>query len=194
MTGGERQRLCANTLARAHAETVPEYDRSATPGIAHLGFGAFARAHLAVYADELLRLGRPALIRGVSIRSRRTQYQLEPQDGLFTVATREPGQDMSLHVVGALASMETGPAAALDALDRAGRQARDTDHHGEGLSGGGGPSGSVGTSDLGASPHRLVPGPAPPSGTGTSDLRITRQPPREWQHAANARPRGGRDH
>jgi fructuronate reductase len=116
MTAGERQRLRANTLAHAHATAVPEYDRSAPPGIAHVGFGAFARAHLAVYADELLRQGQPALIRGVSIRSRRAEDQLEPQDGLFTVATREPGEDMSLQVVGALASMETGPAAALDAL------------------------------------------------------------------------------
>ena len=84
--------------------------------IAHLGFGAFARAHLAVYADELLRRGRPALIRGVSLRSRRAQDQLEPQDGLFTVAVREPGQDLSLQVIGALSSVETGPAAALDAM------------------------------------------------------------------------------
>jgi fructuronate reductase len=116
MKAGERQRLRANTLACAHATTVPEYDRSAPPGIAHVGFGAFARAHLAVYADELLRRGQPALIRGVSIRSHRAEDQLEPQDGLFTVAVREPGEDMSLQVVGALASMETGPAAALDAL------------------------------------------------------------------------------
>jgi fructuronate reductase len=116
MTAGDRQRLDANTLAHARAATVPEYDRSATPSITHLGFGGFARAHLAVYADELLRRGLPALIRGVSIRSHRAEDQLEPQDGLFTVATREPGEEMSLQVVGALASMETGPAAALDAL------------------------------------------------------------------------------
>ena len=109
-------------VAREHAghahgaDIVPEYDRSATPCIAHIGLGAFARAHLAVYADELLRRGQPALIRGVSIRSRRAQDQLEPQDGLFTVAIREPGEDMSLQVVGALTSVETGPAAALDAL------------------------------------------------------------------------------
>ena len=41
---------------------------------------------------------------------------MEPQDGLFTVAVREPGEDMALQVVGALTSVETGPAAALDAL------------------------------------------------------------------------------
>src|SRR5580658_3700022 len=116
MMASGRPRLTASTLSRAHAIRLPGYDRSATPCITHLGFGAFARAHLAVYADELLRRGQRALIRGVSIRSRRAEDQLEPQDGLFTVATREPGEDMSLQVVGALASMETGPAAALDAL------------------------------------------------------------------------------
>jgi len=116
MTVRERQRLRASTLVRAGAAIAPEYDRSPTPCIAHIGLGAFARAHLAVYADELLRRGQPALIRGVSIRSHRAQDQLEPQDGLFTVAVREPGEDMSLQVVGALTSVETGPAATLDAL------------------------------------------------------------------------------
>ena len=108
--------MSASTLARARIRELPEYDRTAAPVIAHIGFGAFARAHLAVYADDLLRRGQPALIRGVSIRSRRAQDQLEPQDGLFTVAVREPGAAMSLRVVGALATMETGPAAALGAM------------------------------------------------------------------------------
>ena len=116
MTVTERRRLSEETLAIARADRLPDYDRSAPPVIAHLGFGAFAGAHLAEYADHLLRRGRPALIRGVSIRSRRAQDQLEPQDGLFTVAVREPGADMSLQVVGALASMDTGPAAALEAM------------------------------------------------------------------------------
>ena len=116
MTAQQRQRLRSSTLHRAHANALPDYDRSHAPCIAHLGFGAFARAHLAVYADDLLRRGWPALIRGVSIRSPRAQDQLEPQDGLFTVAVREPGQDAALEVIGALASMETGPVAALDAM------------------------------------------------------------------------------
>jgi len=116
MTAHEQQRLRTGTLDRAHASALPDYDRSPAPCIAHLGFGAFARAHLAVYADELLRRGRPALIRGVSIRSPRAQEQLEPQDGLFTVAVREPGEDTALEVIGALASMETGAVAALDAM------------------------------------------------------------------------------
>ena len=42
-----------NTLLTANA-TLPTYDRSAlTPRIVHLGFGAFHRAHQAVYADIL---------------------------------------------------------------------------------------------------------------------------------------------
>jgi mannitol-1-phosphate/altronate dehydrogenase len=113
---GRRQRLSARTLAQAQARLRPEYERGGTPVIAHLGFGAFARAHVAVYADALLRRGTPAHIRGVALRSRRAQDQLEPQDGLFTVAVREPDTAPTLQVVGALASMETGPAAALAAL------------------------------------------------------------------------------
>ena len=110
------ERLTASTVAGARAAMRPSYDRSSAPVIVHIGFGAFARAHLGVYADELLRLGHPALISGVSIRSRRAQDQLTPQDGLYTVAEREPGEDVTLRVIGALASMETGPAAALQAI------------------------------------------------------------------------------
>jgi fructuronate reductase len=113
---GPRQRLSARTLAYAQAHLLPQYERGGEPVIAHLGFGAFARAHVAVYADELLRQGTPARIRGVALRTRRAQDQLEPQDGLFTVAVREPDRAPTLQVVGALASMRTGPAAALAAL------------------------------------------------------------------------------
>ncbi len=111
-----RQRLAAGTLAAAHVRQRPTYDRTSAPPIAHLGFGAFARAHLGVYADDLLRQGRPGLIRAVSIRSARAEEQLTPQDGLYTVAEREPGAEVSLRVVGALASVQTGPAAALDVI------------------------------------------------------------------------------
>ena len=92
------------------------YDRSAPPSIAHLGVGAFARAHLAVYADDLLRAGHPAMIRGVSLRSRTAEDQLGPQDGLFTVDEREPGREPTLRVVGSLASVGTGVDAAIEAI------------------------------------------------------------------------------
>ena len=114
--GAERPRLSRATLSQARRSSLPDYDRTAGPVIAHIGFGSFARAHLSVYADDLLRRGMPALIRGVSIRSHCAQDQLAPQDGLFTVAERAPGADVTLRVVGALASIETGPAAAVDAV------------------------------------------------------------------------------
>jgi fructuronate reductase len=116
MTGARRQRLSARTLTQAQTRCLPNYDRGAAPVIAHIGVGAFARAHVAVYCDELLQRGTPALIRGVSLRSRQAQDRLEPQDGLFTVAVRDPGVASTLQVVGALASMESGPPAALAAM------------------------------------------------------------------------------
>ncbi len=69
---------------------VPGYDRSAvTPGIVHLGIGAFHRAHMAVYVDDLLS-GDPSWgIVGASLRRPDTKEALEPQDGLYTIAVRD---------------------------------------------------------------------------------------------------------
>ena len=61
------ERLATATLARAHPLDLPGYDRSAPAPWVHLGPGAFARAHLATYADDLLRAGVPALVRAVSL-------------------------------------------------------------------------------------------------------------------------------
>ena len=110
------ERLSEATLDRVDALPVPTYARDATPTIAHLGVGAFARAHLAVYADDLLRAGHPALIRGVSLRNPGAEEQLAPQDGLFSVDEREPGEDHSLRVIGSLASVGTGVEAAIEAI------------------------------------------------------------------------------
>ena len=90
--------------------------RPHTAAIAHLGVGAFVRAHLGVYADDLLRRGVPAAIRGVSLHSTTAEERLEPQDGYYTVAEREPGSPPRLRVIGALCSVSTGVPAALDAL------------------------------------------------------------------------------
>ena len=48
-------RLSAQALSGSPAAfTMPAYDRTAvTPGIVHLGIGAFHRAHMAVYLDDL---------------------------------------------------------------------------------------------------------------------------------------------
>lgn len=109
-------RLSTATLGRIASASVPFYDRSPTPPIVHLGVGAFARAHLGVYADALLRQGWPAAIRGVSLRSRRSQDQLAPQDGLYSVVEREAGSVGAPQVIGSLTSITTGPAAAVQAI------------------------------------------------------------------------------
>ena len=68
----------------------PGYDRSrVTPGIVHLGIGAFHRAHQAVVIDDLLARGATDWgIVGASLRSPDTRDALAPQDCLYTLAVR----------------------------------------------------------------------------------------------------------
>jgi fructuronate reductase len=114
-----RARLSAATVTGARADALPGYDRSAEPSIVHLGVGAFMRAHLAVYADDLLRQGQAAMIRGVSLHNRRAEAQLAPQDCYYTVVEREPASAPHLRVVGSISSVGTGRGAALRALGAA---------------------------------------------------------------------------
>jgi fructuronate reductase len=116
MTDHVAARLAMASLARARPSLVPPYERSSTATIAHLGVGAFARAHLGVYADDLNRRGWPALIRGVSLMSDRAEREMSPQDGLYTVAEHEPDEDVTLRVVGSMTSVHTGPVAASEAV------------------------------------------------------------------------------
>jgi fructuronate reductase len=68
----------------------PPYDRArVTPGIVHLGIGAFHRAHMAVYIDRLLAVAPDWGIVGVSLRHPHTKAALAPQDGYYTVAVRD---------------------------------------------------------------------------------------------------------
>ena len=83
-------------LSAAALETLPNgvakpgYDRAAvTPGIVHLGIGAFHRAHMAVYVDDLLGDDPSWGIVGASLRRPDTKEALEPQDGLYTIAVRD---------------------------------------------------------------------------------------------------------
>jgi fructuronate reductase len=109
-------RLSAQSLARARSSAVPRYDRSVPPSIVHVGLGAFARAHLGVFADDLLRNGGAGLIHGVSLHSRRAEQSLAPQDCLYTVTEREPARAPRTEVVGSLASVATGRHETLVAL------------------------------------------------------------------------------
>jgi fructuronate reductase len=84
-------RLSSRTLADLpEGVTKPAYDREkVTAGIVHLGIGAFHRAHMAVYVDDLLKENSDWAIIGASLRRPDTKEALEPQDGLYTVAIRD---------------------------------------------------------------------------------------------------------
>jgi fructuronate reductase len=78
------------------------YDRSlVTPGIVHLGVGAFQRAHLAAYVDDILGTDPTWGIIGASLRRPDTRAALAPQDFLYTLVVRD---DLAtqMRVVGAL--------------------------------------------------------------------------------------------
>lgn len=77
-----------NTLLQANA-TLPQYDRdSLQPRIVHLGFGAFHRAHQAVYADILAaEHGSDWGYCEVNLIGGEQQIaDLNAQDNLYTVA------------------------------------------------------------------------------------------------------------
>ncbi|MBN9308056.1 MAG: mannitol dehydrogenase family protein [Devosia sp.] len=66
------------------------FDRKqVTPGIVHLGIGAFHRAHMAVYVDDLLAKNPSWGIVGASLRRPDTRDALAPQDFLYTLAIRD---------------------------------------------------------------------------------------------------------
>jgi fructuronate reductase len=68
----------------------PTYNRAGvTPGIVHLGIGAFHRGHMAVYVEHLLGKTPEWAIVGASLRRPDTKDALTPQDGLYTVAVRD---------------------------------------------------------------------------------------------------------
>jgi fructuronate reductase len=88
----------------------PRYDRRAvTPGIVHLGLGAFHRAHQAVMTEAVLEAGaRDWGIVAASLRSPATRDALAPQDGLYTVAAREDECE-ELRVIGSLCALHVAP-------------------------------------------------------------------------------------
>jgi fructuronate reductase len=99
----------ANRLTEDNIATFPplfdsfDYQRKRQlPGMVHFGIGAFHRAHQAVYVDKAMSAGeRHWAIIGVSLRSRDVASQINPQDGLYTVAERS-GDKTSYRLVGAV--------------------------------------------------------------------------------------------
>ena len=114
-------RLNAAVLAACgQRATVPGY-RLEEPGvgIVHLGLGAFHRAHQAVYTDRAIaRFGGDWKIVGVSLRSGTVRDQLNPQDGLYTLAElKDRGTDYQ--VIGSIERVLVAPEdpnAVLDAM------------------------------------------------------------------------------
>ena len=81
---GQTQLSTLSSTAR-----TPDYERAnISPGIVHLGIGAFHRAHMAVYVDRILAKEPAWGIIGASLRRPDTKMALEPQDYLYCVATR----------------------------------------------------------------------------------------------------------
>lgn len=106
-----RDRLSDRTLNSLPSNvSVPAYDRaSVTPGIVHLGVGAFHRAHQAAYVDACLANGESDWgITGVSLRSPDTRDALKPQDGLYTLAIRDSAGEQ-LQVIGSIQSLLVAP-------------------------------------------------------------------------------------
>lgn len=107
---GGRERLSETTLRGAKGCRLPRYDRArVTPGIVHLGVGAFHRAHQAVYVDDCLAAGETGWgIVGASLRSPDTRDALAPQDGLYVLAVQDSGGE-ALRVVGSGRSLLVAP-------------------------------------------------------------------------------------
>src|SRR5918999_1649866 len=101
-------RLSNANLARLPGQIrQPAYDRSLiSPGIVHLGIGAFHRAHQAVVIDDLLAGGATDWgIIGASLRSPATRDALAPQDGLYTLAVRA-GAGTNHRIIGSVLAVD----------------------------------------------------------------------------------------
>ncbi len=86
------KRLSLSSLAAVRpAVRRPRYPvESLRPGILHLGIGAFARAHQAVYTEDAIEAGGGDWgITGVSMRQATVAESLTPQDCLYTVEQRD---------------------------------------------------------------------------------------------------------
>ncbi|HTP75633.1 MAG TPA: mannitol dehydrogenase family protein [Rhizomicrobium sp.] len=105
----ERLRLSRAALDRfPPAVRVPGYEvASVTPGIVHLGFGGFHRAHMARYTHDLMER-QPAARNwgivgaGLLAGDRKMHEALAPQDGLYTLVERDDRTE-KVTVIGAVA-------------------------------------------------------------------------------------------
>jgi len=71
------------------------------PGMVHVGVGAFHRAHVAAYVDDVLQFDPSWGIIGASLRKPDTRAALAPQDFLYTHVARD-GSGSRMRVIGSL--------------------------------------------------------------------------------------------
>jgi len=104
-------RLSAATFDQARpGTTLPGYERQALEaGIIHLGLGAFVRAHVATYTEDVLAVEPgPWGIAGVSLKRPDQSDRLKPQDGLYTTLQREGG-GVRARIIGCLRQAIVAP-------------------------------------------------------------------------------------
>lgn len=108
--------LCEGTRSRVSPSVhQPRYDRAAvTPGIVHIGVGAFHRAHQGFYIDAMLHAADTKMwgICGVGIREEDAPVidTLTAQQGLYAISERS-GRERVTRLVGAHVACELGPRA-----------------------------------------------------------------------------------
>jgi fructuronate reductase len=99
----------ARRLSASNLPAPLPYDRSRiTPGMVHLGVGAFHRAHVAAYVDDVLKIDPSWGIIGASLRRSDTRHALVLQNFLYTLIIRSR-TGAKLRVIGSI----------LDVLDAA---------------------------------------------------------------------------
>lgn len=109
------------TLAHIPASVArPSFDRAKLrTGIVHLGLGAFARAHLCAYTQEVANAGDLDWgIAGVSMRKPDVVAQLQPQNGLYALLVRSGGETQAqiLGILTDLYVLPENPAALIRAM------------------------------------------------------------------------------
>lgn len=117
---------CVSLQALAGRVATPRYDPAAvTPGIVHLGFGGFHRAHMARYTHDLMDACPAALewgIIGAGLlpADKAMREALAPQDNLYTLVERS-GTVEAVTVIGVATEIifvGLGALALLEAIDR----------------------------------------------------------------------------
>ena len=95
-------RLCLSARTQTAAELAwPGYDPGQISiGAAHIGPGAFFRAHFATYMDDILCRDPRWGISAISLKTANLNEALEPQDGLYVLA--ELDHRVSYRIIGAI--------------------------------------------------------------------------------------------